>query len=210
MPSKHAQKPLDDGPGKTGRMSFQRPAVKTVTPLVAGAAEVRVTLTLSCDQTLTHKTERKHVRVLFLNLIILVELTEHRTWKFILWSHTKVGWCYLWLIGHHTFFCTLHASQSSSVLGREGWGAWKPWLWTALSLPAQGFSHSLTAPGEWHHPKPWRWPWCWMLPLVSAGHCPWSQRGNAWQRPGHASLSEVARLNDTVAGSSVEMLKFEI
>lgn len=60
-------------------MSFQRPAVKTVTPLVAGAAEVRVTLTLSCDQTLTRKTERKHVRVLFLNLIILVELIEHRT-----------------------------------------------------------------------------------------------------------------------------------
>ena len=31
-----------------------------------------------------------------------------------------------------------------------------------------------------------------------------------WQLPGHASLSEVARLNDTVAASSVERLKLEI
>lgn len=30
-----------------------------------------------------------------------------------------------------------------------------------------------------------------------------------WQLPGHASLSEVAKLNDTVAASSVERLKFE-
>ena len=77
MPSKHAQKPLEDGPGKIGKMSFQKPAVKMVTPLVAGAAEVRVTLTLSCDQTRV-KRERKHVRVLFKNLIILVELIERR------------------------------------------------------------------------------------------------------------------------------------
>ena len=28
----------------------------------------------------------------------------------------------MWLIGHHTFFCRLHARQYSSVLGWEGRG----------------------------------------------------------------------------------------
>lgn len=48
-----------------------------------------------------------------------------------------------------------------------------------------------------------------MLPLVNAGSYPGSQERNAWQLPGRVSLGPVARRNYRMAGSSMEVLKFE-
>lgn len=51
-------KPLEDGPGKTGKIRFQKSTLKMITPPVAGYVEVEVTLTLKCNQILRCKTEK--------------------------------------------------------------------------------------------------------------------------------------------------------
>lgn len=125
-------------------------------------------------------------------------------------SSLTQGWYYLWLTGHHTVVLQV---TCPSIFQRAGkvkvWGCIEA---TAVDLAAwasSGLIDTLTAPRGRTPSEDLALTLVLDAALVNAGHCPWSQGGNAWQLPGHASLGVAARPNYTVAGSSVERVQFE-
>lgn len=109
----------------------------------------------------------------------------------------------MWLSGHHTLF--LQATCQSLFQG-AGWGSPHGVEPAAPARPA--LAHVNGPRGR--TPSKVR-----VLTLLSDAasdqhwRCPRGQGRNAWQLPGHAALSAVARPHYAVASSSVEMLKFE-
>lgn len=208
MPPEHAPKPLEAGSRKNCKIWFQEPEVGMIPPLVVGdVAQIKVTSTFSCNKKLTCRQMENKVRGLKNCLLTLEKPREHRNLEFYSFHQ---GWFYLWFIGHHTVLLPVTCQSEVQSAGKgKAWGcvettAVDPAARTSLQLYRHANSPRGRTPSEDR-----RWPWSWMLPLINAGHRPWSQGGNAWQLPGRAFLCVFARPNSTGAGSSVQMLPFE-